>query len=38
LERLAEVHNKVIMCDLRSVGLFCGRRYHKKFQLHSGAI
>jgi hypothetical protein len=25
------------MCDLRSVGLFCGV-YHKKSQLHSGAI
>jgi hypothetical protein len=29
--------NKKLMCDLRSVGLFCGD-YHKKYQLHSGAI
>jgi hypothetical protein len=30
-------HNNRLMGDLRSVGLFCGN-YHKKFQLHSGAI
>jgi hypothetical protein len=30
--------NKRLMGDLRSVGLFCGKSYHKKYQLHSGAI
>jgi hypothetical protein len=31
------MHNKRLMCDLCSVGFFCGN-YHKKFQLLSGAI
>lgn len=31
------MHNKRLMCGLRSIGLLCSG-YHKKFQLHSGAI
>jgi hypothetical protein len=31
-------YNNRLMCDLRSVGPFCGSKYHKKDQLHYGAI